>query len=1026
MKKKEDLSRVTHFLQNSKVFISCLAISILASWNVNAQNKISGTVMDESGLPLPASTVIIKGTARGTVTDFNGKYNIQANTEDVLIFSFIGFLKTEVAVDNKTTINVSLKTDSKQLDEVVIVGYGTQKKRDLSGSVSSLKEKDIKSFPVSSAEQALQGKVAGVQIIQSNAAPGGASTVRIRGGNSVLGSSEPLYVIDGYPVGNVGVDNGGIQPPSVLSSISPDDITSIEILKDASATAIYGARGANGVIIITTKRGASGNTVVAFETYTGMQTVSNKLKMMGAKDYMALYNEKAVNLSRPIPYPSSTVVYDTDWQNEIFRAAPIQNYAFSLNGGNENNKFFLSTNYFNQDGIIKNTGFKRGSIRLNLDNQINKSIKLSTSATYSSSDNNRSRNDLGYVSGVVLSALVAPPTAPVYNPDGTYYDLAKNPTADPAFDNPVAVINEYTDLITTNRFLGNINAEFSLIKGLKFNLRLGSDISGSKNSNYIGSAIKTSPKGRASLYYQDVMNNLVEGIFSYNKTFSESHNLSATLGYTYQNENIEGSFQRSENFITDFFETNNMAAGSVTIPNTSFKSKSELLSYLARVNYDYKSKYLLTATVRADGSSRFGTGNKWGYFPSVALAYRLSSELFMQNQKLISELKLRTSYGLTGNQEIGSYNSLSRLNTTQSIFGSSQSLVIGFAPANIANPNLKWETTTQFNSGLDVEFFNGKVGLTMDYYIKNTTDLLASVPIAASSGFSSILLNSGQIRNEGYEIAFNIRDILNSDFKWNLGGNFSSNENTVVDLALPAGEFFAPALASPVSTSVNIIKEGQPLSAFYGYVEDGLWETTQGSTSIQPGALAGSIRYKDLDGNGTINASDRKVLGSPTPKFSYGINSTMNFKNFDFSVQLQGVAEVQLFNGLQFWIADVGARSGNQLQEVNDRWSTVNPNTDALYPRASNTALRVSDRHIEDASYLRLRNIVFGYTLPLNPKIINSIRVYVSGQNLLTFTHYKGYDPEISSTTGLDLRKGIDYGAYPNSKTLLLGLNVKF
>ncbi|SFC10980.1 TonB-linked outer membrane protein, SusC/RagA family [Flagellimonas taeanensis] len=1026
MKKLVELSNTIGFIGCCRTVVSCLVVVLFSSWSLVAQAQVSGTVTDNTGLPMIGATVLVKGTTQGTVTDFDGKYSIQAGPADVLVFSFVGFLKTERTVGDQTVVDVVLEVDSQQLDEVVLVGYGTQKKSDLSGSVASIKEDEIKSFPVASAEQTLQGKVSGVQIIQSNAAPGGAATVRIRGGNSVLGSSEPLYVIDGYPVSTTGSDAGGVQPPSILSSINPEDITSIEVLKDASATAIYGARGANGVIIISTKRGTMGKPSVSFQTYAGMQTVREKLDLMNAQEYMALYNEKATNLGQTLPYPTGVDYVATDWQDEIFRTAPIQNYALSINGGGESNKYFVSMNYFDQAGIVKNTGFDRGSIRLNLDNQINDFFKLSTSVTVSKSNNNRSRNDLGYASGVILNALVAPPTAPVYNPDGSYYDLAGNPTADPALDNPVAVVNEYSNLSTTKRFLGNVNAELSLLEGLKFNLRMGTDMLGTKVSTYVGSALKTSPGGIASLYHQDIENYLLEGIFSYSKTFNESHNLSATVGYTYQNEIMESSSQRSETFITDFFGTDNLGAGSVTAPNSSYKEESELLSYLARVNYGYKGRYLLTATFRADGSSRFGAGNKWGYFPSFAAAWRISSEPFMQGQELFSELKLRSSYGLTGNQEIGSYNSLARLNTTRSILGEGQNLVIGFKPGNIANPDLKWETTYQFDAGLDMGFLQGRIDLTLDYYRKDTKDLLSLVPIAASSGFSEILLNSGQIRNEGFEVGFNFKDILKSDFQWDLGGNVSYNKNTVVQLALPNGEFLSPSLGSPISASVNIIREGEPLAAFYGYVEDGLWDADQGSGSIQPGALAGSIRYKDLNGDGTINDLDRTILGSPFPSYSFGLNSNMNYKNFDFSLQFQGVADVELFNGMQFWIADVGARNGNQLQEVTDRWSPDNPNVYARYPRASNTALRVSDRHVEDASYVRLRNVVLGYTVPLDKAIVNSLRIYVSGQNLWTLTDYKGYDPEISSTSGLDLRKGIDYGAYPNSKTILVGMNINF
>jgi TonB-linked SusC/RagA family outer membrane protein len=992
--------------------------------------QVTGTVTSAAdNQPLPGANVLIRGTSTGTTTDREGKFSLSVPAAATLVFSYVGFRNQEVEVGNRSEVAVSLALADESLDEVVVIGYGTQKKSDLTGSVASVTAAEVKALPVASVEQSLQGRATGVQVVQGNAAPGGATSVRIRGGNSILGGNEPLYVIDGFPVYNsISSDVAAAQPSNVLASINPNDIESVEILKDASATAIYGSRGANGVVIITTKRGKAGKGTIDFEAYYGGQQLRKKLDLLGAAEYAALANERAVNTGTPPPFPDlGKYPHDTDWQDEIFSPAPIQNYTLSFSGGNENNRYSVSGNYFNQEGIIQHSGFARGSVRLNLDNQVNERLRVSTSLTASRAVNERAKTSIFFSNGIVYSALVAPPLAPVRNENGTFYKIGSIPTADPAWNNPVALMQGNTNTLTINRMLGNVNAEYTLLDGLTFGVRLGADYFDNTTDAYTDrTIIEGGTGGRAETAKAGTTNFLNENILTYKKVLNTIHDLNLTAGFSWQQETGTSLRSRSENFVLDVFGNNNLGAGQVTLPNESNKARSSLLSWIGRANYILKDKYLFTVTARADGSSRFGTGNKWGFFPSAALAWKLSEESFIRDLGVFSSLKLRTSYGVTGNQEIGNYQSLARLSVVTAVMGQNQGNVIGFAATNMANPDLKWETTSQFDVGLDAGFFNNRLNLTAEYYFKKTEDLLALVPLAMSSGFSSILLNLGQINNQGFELGASA-NLLTGRVKWDVNGNFSVNRNEVIQVAVDGGEFLAPSITSPIDAPVNIIREGQPLSAFYGYQEDGIWEADQTTGSIQPTAKAGDQRYRDLNGDGQINPNDRTILGSPYPDFIYGLNHTVSFKNFDFNLFFQGVQGVTVFNANKFSIADAFARAGNQLAEVQDRWTPENQNVNAKYPRASRTSPLLSERFFEDGSYLRLRNVTLGYRLPaagLGIGWLRTARVYVSAQNLLTLTGYSGYDPEVSSTGGSDLRKGIDVGAYPSAKTYLVGVQI--
>jgi TonB-linked SusC/RagA family outer membrane protein len=978
-----------------------------------AETRISGLVMtDTDGKPLPGATVVVKGTTKGTTTDANGRFQLLVPPKATLQVSYIGYVTQSIPVGNRSDITVTLLADASNLNEVVVVGYGTERKRDLSGSIASVSAADVKSVPIASFEQGLQGRVAGVQVMQGNSAPGGAPQVRIRGANTVLGGNEPLYVIDGVPVYNSTLENNdnlnvGTQPSNALATINPNDIESMEVLKDASATAIYGARGANGVVIITTKRGkASDRGRVTFESYYGMQQISNKLKLMNAQDYIKIVNERAINTGTALPYPNPSLYKtSTDWQDFFFRKAPMQNYNLSFTGGSQQNQYNVSANWFNQDGVVRETGFNRGSVRVNLDNRPTEKLKVQTSVTASRSINSRSLN---YALSNAMSF------APIISPYDSLGNFLNTNTINGGGDNPVETLYKTTDRLTADRFLGNVYGEYTLLNGLTVSTRLAMDYLNQHNDIYVRKGSFVYPSPGATVKENKATNFVIENLLTYKRAFDTRHRLNATAGYTWQ-QNTTTFFQQSATgFQFDDFGTYNLGAASITNPNVSYKNLSVLISYLGRVNYVFNDKYIVTLTGRADGSSRFGGNNKWGFFPSGAVAWRVSNEPFMKSVSLISDLKLRTSYGMTGNQEIGLYNSISRFSPVQGVMGSPLVAFVGYVPTSLANNDLKWEINKQFDAGVDVAFLQNRLTLTADYYQKRTDDLLANLPIPGSSGFSSILINSGSIENKGFEVAVSGSPIQSKDIQWTLSGNISRNNTKVLKLAVATKQFFAPNVPSPLDRPVNIIKEGEVLSAFYGYREDGLTEN-------------GDIRYKDLNGDGKVDANDQTILGSPFPNFLYGFNSNLTVKNFTLTIFFQGVSGVKVFNSNDFLIANSVTRISNQLEEVNDRWTKENPNPNARYPRASTTQLLVSDRFVQDADYLRLKNILLAYNVPMakvGVKWLDAARVYVSGQNLLTFTKYHGYDPEVSQTGSASLIKGLDRGSYPANKVITVGVNV--
>lgn len=999
-----------------------------ATWFGQNAVQVSGTVSDENGLPLPGVNVIEKGTTKGTSTDADGKYSIAVNEGAHLVFSFIGYQTQEFRVDNQTEINVTMIEEMTSLDEVVVVGYGTVKKSDLTGAVANVGEREIKATPIVDLGRALQGRAAGVLVTQNSASPGAPATIRIRGTGSVNAGNDPLYVIDGFPTDNI-------------NSINPSDIASIEILKDASSTAIYGSRGSNGVVLVTTKRGKSGKSTIDFESYYGVQSVRRKIPLLNAQQYAEFINEARINGGaeayfdgssdeRPLP---SQLGKGTDWQDEVFRTAPIQNYQLTLSGGENKTRYALSGNYYDQDGIILNSDFKRSTLRANLDHDISSrvSVGLSMQGAFTLSNAARTETDGGASSGVTNAAINYAPTFPVYNSDGTYYRNQGTLNGN-LVDNPVGLANEITNEYLTNRVLANVFLDIEILKGLKLRTSWGADLNNWKSNFYatrqIGLGLGTN--GTAAVSAGMMRNGLNENTLTYHKTFQEKHDVTALIGYTTQAYHTESVQANAINFNDDFARFNNLAAGATLQSPGSSASDWALTSYLARINYSFADRFLATFTARRDGSSRFGSRKKYGFFPSGALAWKVINESFMKDQNVFSDLKLRVSYGLTGNQEIGDYSYLSFISNVRYPFGGANPVLqVGGVPAGISNLALGWEKNEQLDAGIDFAFFSHRLNLTADYYIKTTSDLLFSVNVPQTTGYSSSLRNIGQVENRGLEIAISSENIAGSAFQWSTDFNIAFNRNKV--LALDGRPEFTDGAGSGHLVVFNtvLMKVGEPLGNFYGRQVAGIFQSEEEVAASPQAATAkpGDLRYADLNNDGAINDLDRTVIGNGNPDFFAGLNNTFTYKGIELNIFFQGSFGNEILNFGRFDLYNLNGNN-NQSADVLQRWTPEHPSN--TIPRANifggNRIL--SSFHIEDASYVRLKNISLGYQLPehiFGPLPIQSVKVYVAAQNWLTFTKYKGYDPEVSRFGSSSINQGMDYGGYPASKTLLVGLNIK-
>ncbi|MBT33870.1 MAG: SusC/RagA family TonB-linked outer membrane protein, partial [Thalassobius sp.] len=834
----KDLSKKTNLKfkrVNNNIYINkkkLTDIAVKEEFTVDeTQFKITGKVTSqEDGEPLPGVSILIKGTSTGTTSDLDGNYTLNVNDNTVLQFSYIGFETQEILVGSQTVINIQLTADMEQLDEVVVVGYGTQKKSNLTGAVTSVKAEELHETPITSIDQGLVGRASGVMVTQTSGMPGAVASIRIRGSSSLQGGNEPLYVIDGFPVYNgSGYGNtGGNARMSGLSTINPSDIESIEILKDASATAIYGARAANGVVLITTKSGKEGKDQITFDAYFGSQSIVKKIDVMDAYNYANLVNEAYTNDGLDPVYDSQKLSElqanpkGTDWQDEIFRTAPIQNYQLTFSGGDKKLNYSISGNYFDQKGIIRNSDFKRFSGRINIDRKINDRFKVGTHLNISRTVSNAVSTDAGGNGGVVTSAMKFNPVLPIFQDEALGIYTSVN-TPGIIYPNPVATADEQVRENTMVRLLGNIYGEWEFLPNLTAKVSVGTDLVNTKFDTFIPSNIfESGGVASASINGGYTTNWLNENTLNWTKKLSPAHSISVLGGITFQQNKYEGITASSQEYVNNVLKENALGAGAIYNQPSSSNTEWSLMSYLGRINYNIKEKYLISINARMDGSSRFGDNNKYALFPSGAFAWRLIEEDFVKSMNLFSNLKLRTSYGITGNQEIGLYNSLPTLTNTTYTIG--RSLVTGFYPNSIPNPDLKWEKTAQLDIGLDFGFFDDRLRFTTDYYYKKTTDLIYDVAVPFVSGFTSSLQNIGSVENKGIELSIESDIIATNNFSWTSAFNISFNRNKIIELGGEDYKDVGGGDGHLKTGSVHRLIVGEPIGLFYGYVFDGIFQ----------------------------------------------------------------------------------------------------------------------------------------------------------------------------------------------------------
>ncbi len=997
---------------------------------------IKGRVTDKDNSPLPGVNIIEKGTSNGTVSDLDGNYTLSVSSPDAVIsFSFIGFLSEDISVGGQSTIDIVLLEDIEELEEVVVIGYGTVKKSDLTGSVTSIKNEDLNQGAISSIDQAMQGRIAGVQITQASSEPGGGLSIRIRGATSINAGNEPLYVIDGLPIDNGSGLSGSSSDEQVanvsqnlntknpLNSLNPNDIESIEILKDASATAIYGSRGANGVVLITTKKGSNG-VKFSYDAYAGTQRVAKMIDILETSEYIETINTMSTEMGNEPVFSQDDITRigdGTNWQEEIFQTAPIQSHNLSMSGGVEKTKYYVSLNYFDQQGVVKETGTKRYIARVNVSQEIGKRVNFGVNINTSREN---SDNYIGGVStnesaGPVNTALLYDPTEPIYDDEGNY-----SRSTELTINNPLSTVYGISSKSETNRMFGNLTLDYKIMEALTAKVNVGFDNQNMRRDLY--NSRKTihgnTNNGQADVASLDRSNVLFEYTMNYSKTINDNHSISILGGVTYQDFMLKRFSAGTNNFPSDDLGTDNLGLGDPTNASiSSLKEENTLLSYLGRINYSFYN-FLFTSSIRADGSSRFGENNKFGYFPSFALGWKLAEEDFIP--EVFSELKLRASWGQTGNQEITNYLSLSTYDDGgNAILGGS--VYVGTEPSRIANPDLKWETTEQLNVGVDFGFLDGRISGTFDYFNKKTTDMLLELPLPTSSGYSSIMKNVGSMENKGVELMLNSRNIIKGNFTWKTTFNISAVKNEVTSLG--SLESIVTGYIQAVGNTV-IIKPGLPLSSYYGYRIIGIFQDQDEIDGyVQPTAQPGYPKFDNINDDGQISTDDQVVLGNPFPDFTFGIRNSFTYKNFDLDIFFQGQQGASLLNNNAIEsMYPANFRRNRIAAQIEDRWTTDNP--DAKWPSGINTSAygggKVSNLVIEDASYIRLKSLQLNYTIPVKFWGLQSAKVYISGQNLLTITDYSGYDPEANAFGQGNAR--IDYNAYPLAKTWMLGLNVQF
>ena len=988
-----------------KMLLFMLALTFSVDLSGQDQRKTTGTIADEKGESIIGASVTVKGTGTGTITDMDGRFSLDVNSDAVIVVSYIGYLPQEIPVQGKTDIRIILRENSEMLDEVVVVGYGVVRKKDLTGSLSSVGAKAMQDKPVSNIGEALQGRAAGVQVINSGV-PGSNVSIRVRGLGSI-NNSDPLLVIDGVPT------------DMPLNALNQNDVETVDILKDASATAIYGSRGANGVVLITTKKGKAGDGTISVSANFGIQEATSVPKMLNASQFASLHNEMMANNNmgqRPDFVDPLSWGEGTDWVDALLGTAKMQNYSISYSGGNDKSSYYVSGGVLDQEGIVINTSYRRYTLQFNNESKVRSWLKFGNNITLS---HDVKKNG----SYSVLNTLASLPTQPILNEDGTYSGPGTESQFYGDLRNPIGTARLEQNTTKGYNILGNLYGEVYLFDKITYKMTGGIDfkfwdsVNFSPKYDWKPIPVPNSYRGESS---NKSLTYLWDNTLTYMDTFKEKHNLNVMLGSSAQNNVYNNMSASVKEFLSDNYNQLNNGLLDPTVGGS--KNEWALLSFFGRINYSFDDKYLLTATVRRDGTSRIAKGNRWGTFPSFSAAWRLSEESFYKKNDMLSDLKLRAGYGVTGNQAVlDNYAAVTRLKTAQYVFNGTP--VSTLYPLVMSNPDIKWETVKQANVGFDATMFNQRINITLDAYIKNTTDMLVSMVVPITTGYSDIytpMINAGKVRNKGWELTISSQN-LKGLVEWNTDVNVSYNKNKVIKLNNSV----------PIYSGYQHHQEGRPVGSFYGWVTNGLfqnWDEVnnyayqyQGADAAN-GTAPGDIKFLDINNDGVVNDYDRTYIGNPTPTWNFSMNNSLLYKGFDLQVFLQGVAGNDIYNANRVTLEGMYTVR-NQTRKVLDRWT--GEGTSHSMPRAiysdPNKNTRTSNRFIEDGKYLRLKNVTLGYTLPaavLKKAYISNLRVYMSAQNLLTLTDYSGFDPEVQG--------GVDNSNYPLTRNISFGIDIKF
>lgn len=1010
--------------------VTILLILLLSVIVTHAQQfNLTGTVVDKkSNEPIIGASVLIKGTSLGTITDLEGKFTLKdVSKGNVLSVSYVGYRQQDILLNgNQKTLSIQMEEDSEILDEVVVVGYGTQKKQDITGSVVSVGEGKFTEGVNTNAFQMINGKAAGVNVSQTSSAPGASTKIQIRGAGSINSSNSALVVVDGLP---------GVDP----SSINPNDIKSIEVLKDASAAAIYGTRAANGVVLITTKTGKKGDMTVKFGAELGFQSVAKKIDVLNGQQYMETLNALRLESNNPegAIYTADQIAAvgkGTNWQDEIFRtSAPVQNYQLSISGGGEKHDFYLGLSYFDQQGVVKLSNLKKYNIRANMNLTPKEFLRFKFNMNYTRSDGNSTFENMdgtNEAAGPINSALQFDPTlAPGIDPETGRY--RKNSFI--ALDNPQALLYGISPEKQGNSVYGTFTTEIEPLKDLVATVRLGATIDTYTESSYRSRETINglASKGEASKKSEEKTQWLAEFLLSYKKNFNDIHKITILAGTTFEQFSSQYIKGEAKGFLSDVTGSNSMHSGDNLNGDDvySFKDRNRLNGFLGRVNYDLMNKYLLTASFRYDGTSRFSKDHKYAFFPSVAFAWRISEEPFIKKYENISDLKLRIGYGQLGNQGIDNYQTLQTLKAGGSaVFGNSLSQ--GLVQARLPNPDLKWETTAESNIGIDFGFFNNRITGSLDFYIRDTKDQLFDKPLPSSIGFSNIKINAGKVRNSGIDLTLNTVNIDRKAWGWDTSLNLSFLKNEVKELPDFIPELITGSVASFIS-SYEITRVGDPIYSYYGYKVEGIFQKGDDiANSAQPNANPGELKFKNQNTDNVINSDDRVVLGKPFPDVTFGFTNSLRYKGFTLSVFVQGVLGIQTLDANVIETLYPTNEYRNRISKYYlNRWTENNPTN--KYPSGVNSSnyggqYAINSLTVVDASFVRIKNINLSYNIPMKKnKFIQSAMVYGAVDNLYTFTNYDGFDPDASASGNNKVSK-VNYNSYPLARTVRFGVNITF